>query len=40
MPWGVCRMLFAARAEAHEAHSGGKGDGVYEATQADINGWI
>jgi len=40
MPWGVCRMLFEARAEAYEASRSGPREEVRMATQEDINAWI
>lgn len=39
MPWGVCRMLFEARAEAYDAANGG-GDDVRYATPEDIANFI
>lgn len=41
MPWGVCRMLFEARAEAYDAAKASKDRGdVRYATQQDIYNWI
>lgn len=39
MPWGVCRMLFEARAEAYDAANGGSSDVRY-ATPEDIANFI
>ena len=41
MPWGVCRMMFEARAEAYEAaREPTAGAEVRMATQKDIDNWI
>lgn len=41
MPWGVTRMLFMSRAQAHEAaKAGSTGEEVRYATQADYDAWL
>lgn len=43
MPWGVCRMMFEARADAYETakkHAGRSDDEVRYATKQDIDNWI
>lgn len=42
MPWGVCRMLFEARADAFEAAKGRRGpsEDVRYATPQDVSKWI
>ena len=41
MPWGVCRMMFEARAEAWDASHDRKGDDdVRVATLDDVDNWI
>lgn len=41
MPWGTCRMLFEARAEAWDlSHDRKGGDDVRYATPKDVDNWI
>ncbi len=42
MPWGVCRMLFEARADAYESakRGGDQEEDVRYATPQDVSNWI
>ena len=40
MPWGVCRMMFEARADAYDAAKHGPSEGARYATKDDIDSWI
>lgn len=40
MPWGVCRFMFEARAEAWESSHDKKDDDVRVATLDDVDNWI